>query len=186
MNVRSLFVCLASIAALVSGSAAQTILPPASSADTSVRASVGINLSNFATQSQVSTLQTTVMNVDNRVTAVQNLAGQAQSSPWSWARYWAGTTRETGSSSSGVSTVSRYRASIGPDGYIAIWRDRYRNGNWELILGSYTSGTLPVGMSFGNPGGWVYDTGVSVSPSGWSSDGNATDWVLSVTTGSNK
>jgi hypothetical protein len=52
--------------------AAQYIFAPASSAGTSLRATVGINLSNYATQSQVSNVDSRVTNVDSRVTNVDN------------------------------------------------------------------------------------------------------------------
>jgi hypothetical protein len=72
MTTRTLALALALItcACVASEVAAQTIIAPASSAGTSLRATVGINLSNYATQSQVSNVDSRVTNVDNRVTTV--------------------------------------------------------------------------------------------------------------------
>jgi hypothetical protein len=78
MNARSLLLGLAAVAALTSGltsgAAAQTILPPAGHGDTAVRANVGINVANFATQAQLSgyATQGQLSSVDNRVIITQN------------------------------------------------------------------------------------------------------------------
>jgi hypothetical protein len=68
----ALALALITCAFLATDIAAQHITAPASSAGTSLRAAVGINLSNYATQSQVSNVDNRVTTVDNRVTTVDN------------------------------------------------------------------------------------------------------------------
>jgi hypothetical protein len=200
MKARSLLLGLAAVAALTSGltsgAAAQTILPPASSADTAVRANVGINVANFATQAQLSgyATQGQLSSLDNRVIITQNhvtnLGDQVNTAsqfgrPWPRAlpNQW-----RTSSQTDPSGYASGGGASIDANGLVSLYAEVYGRG-WVLLSSRYTGGTASIfwsynelfsaainaGVYWGNP--WIH---ASVYPISWDSNGNATDWRVSV------
>lgn len=196
---RFLALALAAFATLASEVAAQAIVAPASSSDTAVRASVGIDLSNYATTSQLSALQSTVTNVDGRVTNVDGrvtnvndrmtiIDGRVtaiQSSPQSlaWTRYFVGQMRRiTGYYGDNTDVhiqqdgMLYWTYSNPPQGISNAHLGSAYAGYGNGVVIQNASGTWAANMFHVYTGGFS----VSVAPVSYGPNGVPTNWGISI------
>lgn len=138
--------------------AAQYIMAPAGSAGTA-RASIGINQSNFATQAQLSNLDTLVRTVDNRVT---NPVGLGLNQTWRNFRYLSETcqwvseydyvcTQPTPTSDTRQAGVW-YQNTTGAPIALSLWLER--GASRDLAVGPSTSSYIWITQADGASGEW--------------------------------
>ncbi len=188
---RFLALALAAFATLASEVAAQAIVAPASSSDTAVRASVGIDLSNYATLGQLSGLDGKLTIVQNTANAAQNTANTAQNtantasqSGRPWPKAFPGQSRNAFTGIEGFVTINH-------DGLVAIYYRNYLGNLFQIGGGKYTGGGNTIVWSYQelqnawasnisnlwNMGNWG---AVYVYPTGWDQNGNPTNFSMEV------
>lgn len=175
MTIRSVLTLLAGAAALMSSAVAQSIPAPASSVDSSARATVAINLANYATQTQVT-------NVQNTATAALSTAQTASGSALPWTRNFVGQSR-TSCGSYGDGTIGSYSGCV--TGYLDgngqvyfVWPNYFGTPTvWQAA--GYTSAAEPVTRGYAwVTAGITYGLSATVFPTAFDMNGRATNWAV--------